>query len=404
MILCCKSFQSLKLYIQLVLNSQKTYLVISPFFPSEKSFVGSYIFDQINEIRNQTDFTIEVIKVVSFFSTEKDYEYKGFKVKIFKVLDLPFFIFPGLFNSINKKRFLQLLKSHYISEIDFTHAHVSYPASYLIEDLKCKKIVQHHGLDVLQLMNGRCNFIKNIQKRYLVKNTLRRINAIDLNVGVSQLVLDQLKEFHNYSPKDEYVLYNGVDTSKFFYKEVKKNEVFTIGCIANFWAIKDQITLIKSVQILLSKGEKVLLRLIGTGPKLDECYNYVKEHHLDDIIIFEREKEHSELNIFYNEIDLFVLPSYFEALGCVYLESWATNTPFIGVERQGISELLPDNKKSIFLAKAQDPISLQIRISHVMRTNETIVFDNNYNIENLINNFLVHLICDKEKVQHLDKI
>ena len=237
-----------------------------------------------------------------------------------------------------------------------------------------------------------------------MKNTLRRINAIDLNVGVSQLVLDQLKEFHNYSPKDEYVLYNGVDTSKFFYKEVKKNEVFTIGCIANFWAIKDQITLIKSVQILLSKGEKVLLRLIGTGPKLDECYNYVKEHHLDDIIIFEREKEHSELNIFYNEIDLFVLPSYFEALGCVYLESWATNTPFIGVERQGISELLPDNKKSIFLAKAQDPISLQIRISHVMRTNETIVFDNNYNIENLINNFLVHLICDKEKVQHLDKI
>ena len=66
--------------------------------------MGSYIFDQINEIRNQSDFTIEVIKVVSFFSGENDYEYKGFKVKIFKVLDLPFFIFPGLFNSINKKR------------------------------------------------------------------------------------------------------------------------------------------------------------------------------------------------------------------------------------------------------------------------------------------------------------
>ena len=155
---------------------------------------------------------------------------------------------------------------------------------------------------------------------------------------------------------------------------------------------------------LFKKGEKILLRLIGSGSKLDECCSYVKEHNLDSIISFEREKEHSALNIFYNEIDLFVLPSYYEALGCVYLESWATNTPFIGVEGQGISELLLDNKKSIFLAQSQDPISLQGCISHVMRFNDTIIFDNNYNIENLIHDFLDYLIFNKEKIKHLDKI
>ena len=48
------------------------------------------------------------------------------------------------------------------------------------------------------------------------------------------------------------------------------------------------------------------------------------------------------MNNFYNSIDLFVLPSYYEALGCVYLESWATHTPFVGVEGQGISELIID--------------------------------------------------------------
>ena len=122
-----------------------------------------------------------------------------------------------------------------------------------------------------------------------------------------------------------------LNISKFYPIDLDKNKIFTIGCVANFWEIKDQITLIKAVELLSFKGENILLRLIGSGPKLDECCNYVKEHNLDSIISFESEKEHSALNIFYNEIDLFVLPSYYEALGCVYLESWATNTPFIGI-------------------------------------------------------------------------
>ena len=54
---------------------------------------------------------------------------------------------------------------------------------------------------------------------------------------------------------------------------------------------------------------------------------YQLEKHFD----FKEELKHTDLNIFYNQLDLFVLPSFNEALGCVYLESWATNTPFIGV-------------------------------------------------------------------------
>jgi len=386
------------------LKNKDTYLVVTPFFPSNDSFVGSYVFDQVNELRNQTNFNIDIIKAVSIFSSEQDYKFKGFNVCIFKTIDFPYFIFPGVFSKINKKRFFTLLKKNKIENIKYSHSHVSYPAAYLVEDLVCKKIVQHHGLDVLQLLNGRSNLIKKLQRNYLIKKTIRQLNKLDLNIGVSELVLNQLSKYPTYFPKDELVLYNGVDTSKFYPIEVKKDEIFTIGCVANFWEIKDQITLIKAVEIISLKGEKILLRLIGSGNKLDECCNYVKEHNLDSIISFENEKEHSALNIFYNEIDLFVLPSYYEALGCVYLESWATNTPFIGIEGQGISELLPDNKKDIFLAKSKDPISLQGCISHIMRFNEAIIFDNNYNIQNIMHDFLDHLIFDKEKIKHFDKI
>ena len=85
--------------------NQGTYLVVTPFFPSNESFVGSYVYDQINEIQNQSNFSIEIVKVVSYFSLDSDYEFNGFKVNIFKNFDFPYFIFPGLFHSCNKRRF-----------------------------------------------------------------------------------------------------------------------------------------------------------------------------------------------------------------------------------------------------------------------------------------------------------
>ena len=58
--------------------------MITPLFPTNESFVGSYVFDQVNEIRKQTDYHICIIKVVSFYSSEKDYIYGNFMVNVLK--------------------------------------------------------------------------------------------------------------------------------------------------------------------------------------------------------------------------------------------------------------------------------------------------------------------------------
>tara|TARA_B110000908_G_C10236027_1_gene443385 strand:+ start:186 stop:1316 length:1131 start_codon:yes stop_codon:yes gene_type:complete len=374
------------------LTEKETYLVITPFFPSENSFVGSYIYDQVNELRNQIDFDFEVIKVVTLFSNEKDYKFKGFNISIFKLIDIPFFIFPGIFNWINKKRFNFFLKNKNIKNIKLSHSHVSYPAAYLVEEFSCKKIVQHHGLDVLQLLNGRNNFIKRLQRSFLIKNTLKHLNKVDVNIGVAQLVLDKLDEFKEYNPKKEYVLYNGVDFSKFYPVKTENNEVFTIGCVANFWKIKNQITLIKAVKLLKDSGIAVQLRLIGSGPTLLKCKKFVRENNLSENILFEKELKHENLNVTFNEIDLFVMPSYYEALGCVYLESWATNTPFIAIKGQGIAELIPDNKIDFHLAKPKDPESLKNCIIKLMQSDDQFIFNNNLKIENTIRKFIKDIV------------
>ena len=377
------------------MKNKDTYLVVTPFFPSNEYFVGSYVFDQVNELRNQTNLNIEIIKAISIFSSEKDYKFKGFSVHVFKTIDFPYFFFPGVFNQINKKRFLKLLMKNKIENIKYSHSHVSYPSAYLVEDLVCKKIVQHHGLDVLQLTNGRHKFMRYIQKRFLIRNTIKHLNNADINLGVSKLVLQQLRNYKTYNPQKEFILYNGVDTSKFFKKETAKNDIFTIGCVGNFWKIKDQLTLIKSTLRILEDGNKIKLRLIGSGPTLRSCEEYVFENNLTKYILFENEIAHERLNDFYNSIDLFVLPSYYEALGCVYLESWATNTPFIAIEGQGISELISNKEKKNILAEEQSAESLKKKILIAYNNRMSYCFDVKYDIKNTIHNFLLLDIFEK---------
>tara|TARA_B110000305_G_scaffold198374_1_gene224510 strand:+ start:36 stop:1175 length:1140 start_codon:yes stop_codon:yes gene_type:complete len=377
------------------LIKRDTYLVVTPFFPSNNCHIGNYIFDQLNEIKKQSNFDVKLVKIVSIFSNEKDYLFKTFQVKIFKIIDFPFFILPGFFNFINKIRFSYFLKKKNIENIKFSHSHVSYPSSYLSEDLECYKIIQHHGLDVLQLTNGRIEFLKNIQKGFLIRNTIKRLNNADINIGVSDLVLHQLKNYKTYNPKKEFVLYNGVNRSIFFKKEIKENDIFTIGCVANFWKIKDQITLIKSTEKILENGNIINLRLIGSGPTLKSCKKYVVKNNLSKYIFFEKEIPHDKLNDFYNSIDLFVLPSYYEALGCVYLESWATNTPFLGIEGQGISELIFNEDRKNILAKVQSVESLKEKILIAFNNRKSYFFDSKYDIKNTIYDFLALNIFEK---------
>ena len=367
---------------------RNTYLVVTPFFPSNNCHIGSYIFDQLNEIKKQSKFDIKLVKSVSLFSNEKDYLFENFQVKIFKIIDFPFFIFPGIFNFINKRRFRSFLHEKNINNVEISHSHVSYPSSYLVEDMRCCKIIQHHGLDVLQLTNGRNEFVKNLQRRFLIRNTINHLNNADINIGVSDLVLQQLRNYTTYIPQNEYVLYNGIDRLKFFKKDAEKNDIFTIGCVANFWKIKDHLTLIKSTQTIFENGIEIKLIMIGSGPTLKVCKKYVFENNLSKYIFFEKEIAHEKLNDFYNSIDLFVLPSYYEALGCVYLESWATNTPFIGIEGQGISELISRSDRKTLLAKVQSTQSLTEKILIAYNNRSSHPFNIKYDIKNTICNFL----------------
>ena len=374
------------------------YICITPFFPSKNSCEGIFIYDQILEIKRQTNLDILIIKLSSIYKNEDSYKYKGITVHIFKLLDLPRFYFAGLFSKINGKRFYFFLKKiTNINSITHIHGHVNYPSAFLISYLKKKisffSIIQHHGLDVYQKRHF--NFFQRIfYNVYFHPNSVKILNELDLVVGVSNKVLESLKKSKNYLPKRELVVYNGVDKSKFYKLTNKQNKnKFVIGCIGNFWITKGQKVLINAVDILLKNHfDNIEIKFVGKGKNLNYIKNYVKELKLDNYINFKEYIENHNLNQFYNSIDIFVLPSYYEALGCVYMEAWSTETPFIGIENQGISELLNEKQKVKMLSKEKDAADLSEKIlffyNNRSYTNE---FNSKFYLNNTIKNFLKNI-------------
>jgi glycosyltransferase involved in cell wall biosynthesis len=295
-------------------------------------------------------------------------------------------------NSFRIKRFFST--HNYFENLSVIHAHVCYPSAYLANAIasivKVKTIAQHHGIDALQLLNGRFSLLTKLQKLFLQKRSLNQLNKIGLSLSVSNRVRMALHSYNKYKPKDEFILYNCVDRNKFYNTNViKYNDRYLIGCIANFWPIKDHISLIKAIELLVLDGiTDIQLKLIGTGEKLEFCKDYVKDHNLSAFVIFEKERPHTLINDFYNEIDLFVLSSFYEASACVLMEAWATDTPILSIKNQGIAELIPECEIDNLLADEKSPESLKEKILGEYNRKRSYPFDEKYAIKNTIKEFI----------------
>ena len=122
---------------------------------------------------------------------------------------------------------------------------------------------------------------------------------------------------------------------------------------------------------------------------------FVKENHLKEHVLFEQERPHEQINIFYNEIDLFVLSSYYEAAACVLMEAWATDTLILSIKNQGIAELIPEKERKDLLAEEQSAESLKEKILIAYNNRRSYPFDEKYDIKNTVSSFLK--LCVEKK-------
>lgn len=368
-----------------------TYLYITPFFPSPNNWRGAYCLDFVKALKRQrSGMRVEVFVC----GKSCDYEIDGVKVWRFEEKILPGFLFPFLFRCRNERSFLAAVRRAGVDVNDVVVCHGNtarfaiYPLAVKNLNPNCKTLLHHHDLASFGLNLGilhRCSlynvwlfqklrtFHEHIDCHVFISEASRRsfLAAPDSEWTVYDDYMAQMKgpkafRCRQAELKDSVVLHNGVDASIFKPRDARNGRKgFVIGSIGNFEVLKDQMTLLKAVDILGNRewvgahgGIKTVF--VGSGPERAKCEEYAKEKLLD--AEFRDEVSHEELPKFYNELDLFVLPSYFEGFGCVYTEALSCGVPFIACEGQGIEDVVAPEDKGKWLCKPRDAEDLASKI------------------------------------------
>ena len=316
------------------------------------------------------------------------YEYRGIRVRTFKTIKLPSEVFPFLFARFNASSFLRALELEHIdlSMVAVCHGHTAtfsiYPLAVKNTTPQCLTLLHHHDLQSFGLNSG---MLRHCWLYNLIEFPILRWyhEKIDAHIFISEMVKKSFlaapdTRWTNYSNyckqmhwlpyrhvrvKNSIVVHNGVNTQLFARSKVDISQrvCFTIGSIGNFVKIKDHITLFRACAKLLQEGRSIKIIAIGSGPEMRRCKRYVQENGLT--VEFRREVPHELLPDFYHSIDLFVLPSYFEGLGCVFVEAYASGVPFITCKGQGMDDYKLQEWSTILPGDYED---LANKIAYVM--------------------------------------
>ena len=120
---------------------------------------------------------------------------------------------------------------------------------------------------------------------------------------------------------------------------------------------------IEALHALVQNGfPKASLNIIGPTSSenyLSELKKLVQKYNLSENVHFLGHKEHAELPKYFQEADLFTLPSDKETFGMVMIESMACGTPVAGIDCPGgPADVIANNKDGLLTSPEDYPVAV----------------------------------------------
>jgi len=178
---------------------------------------------------------------------------------------------------------------------------------------------------------------------------IRQIKSFNSSKGViflskhaSNTVLPLIKTKNN-----EIINFGISDRFKYESREMHRIKPFKLLYVSTIHTYKNQLNLIKGVEILIKSGINIELTLVG--PIINKSYwnkiaskisqinngvNYIK--HIDFI-------DHEKIHNVYNSNDLFLFPSTCENMPNILIEAMASKIPILSSNFEPMPEFLKDN-------------------------------------------------------------
>lgn len=293
--------------------------------------IESYVMNYYSKIHNeiQMDFLTHDISDETY---KNIIEKNGDKVYTFPKIGL---------NILKSKKLIDnFFEEH--QDYDIVHCHMANATFLYLKaakkyGIKVRIIHSHQNKAADKLSHA----IRNIP---LIKIGLKYANV---NFACSKLAGDYL-----FGKKKYYLINNAIDSKRFQYDPIKREKMrkelgidkdcFLIGNVGRLCPQKNQMFLIDIFSIVNKKINSKLV-VIGEGELKEELETHIKELSLSDKVIILPPV--SNVEDYYQAMDVFVLPSLYEGLGIVNIEAQACGLKTI------VSDKVPE------IAKISDLLS-----------------------------------------------
>ncbi len=184
---------------------------------------------------------------------------------------------------------------------------------------------------------------------------IKKVNVISISKSVENHVIRRLKQ-----PKERsFLLYNAIPSKKTNNSKTNKNIDFLhLLFVGRLVKQKGVATLLKAIAYL--KTKKIKLTIVGNGNLRNELERLTSQLNITNQVKFAGATENPEM--YFDESDIFILPSVLEGFGIVILEAFRAKTAVIVSNIEGPSELVQHNKNGLlFQSQNEKELASQIK-------------------------------------------
>ena len=130
-------------------------------------------------------------------------------------------------------------------------------------------------------------------------------------------------------------------------------QLLTVGRMVR---LKGHAVLLEAVALLRDRGVPVNLTIVGDGPLRRELEDTVRRHELTTMVTFVGFVGQDEISAYYDQADVFCLPSLREGLPVVLLEAMAGGLPVVASGIMGIPELVEPMRNGLLVPPARSDL------------------------------------------------
>ncbi|NJE11021.1 glycosyltransferase family 4 protein [Thermococcus sp. MAR1] len=342
----------------------KNLLVISNGFPTREYPLQPFVKGNVDALKEYFN-EIYVIspQPVGYRRTLRDYEYDNVRIYYPRFFHIPVEFFRKRLGDNFFKAALKVITGEKL-EFDLIHAHFTWPSGYagalLKREFNAPLIITAHGYDVYEVPFRSGEWFEKIRFALNSANHIITVSKSNFQILTENLGV----------PKDKLsVIPNGFDSNLF--RPMDKFEArVTLGIprdkrvllnVANLVLVKGHRYLIESIRKIAGVEKNVVLYIVGNGPLRKGLEAQIRGLNLEGIVRLVGARPHSEIPLWMNAADLFVLPSLNEGNPTVMFEALGVGLPFVGTAVGGVPEIVASEDYGLLCPPA-DPECLAEKI------------------------------------------